>query len=45
MSYLKATFNHTNIPGGKSCIVPLPGLSQQLYVSPEKQRENRETQA
>lgn len=39
--YFKASIVDTNVPGDKSCIVPLPGLNQQLYVSPMK--ETKET--
>lgn len=45
MSCLKASIKYTNIPGDKSCIVPLPGLSQQLYVSPEKETKDTNTGA
>lgn len=33
---IKGDTDDTNIPGCKSCTVPLPGLCQQLYSSPEK---------
>lgn len=35
----KDSTNSTNLPGDKSHIVPMPGLSRQLYVSPEKEIE------
>lgn len=39
--YFKWAIDCINIPGGKSCIVPLQVLSQPLYVSPEQ--ETKET--
>lgn len=39
--HLSESINYTNIPGDKSCIVPLSDLIQPLYFSPEKETEEK----
>lgn len=38
--YLIVSINYTDIPGDKSCMVPLSGLNQQHCVPPEKDQKN-----